>query len=56
MPDHKCATCRKARPVVSENGMHHVCPLPAMKVYRCLLTGDAYEPAERAEDDGGAEG
>lgn len=35
----KCDKCLNSRVVVSENGLHSTCILPAKKIAECMITG-----------------
>lgn len=48
--EQKCDSCRNTRPVVSENGIHHICTLSGTKALRCMINGDYYIPVIRSED------
>lgn len=50
MREQKCDSCRNARPVISENGIHHICTLSGTKALRCMVNGDYYIPIIRPED------
>lgn len=50
MRTHKCDSCANARPIISENGLHHICKLSGTKVLRCMANDDFYIPIVRPED------
>lgn len=50
MRELKCDTCRNARPIVSENGVHCICTLSGTKPLRCMANDDFYIPIVRPED------
>lgn len=50
MRELRCDSCMNARPVVSENGIHHICALHITKSLRCMAGDDYYEPIIRPEN------
>ena len=50
----RCDICLNSRIVVSENGYHSICCLPARKANECVLTGKYYvkHPAAKEEEVG----
>ena len=50
MRNPKCDSCRNARPVISENGIHHICTLSDTKALRCKANDAFYIPVVRSED------
>lgn len=50
MRTQKCDYCANARPIISENGIHHICTLSDTKALRCMANDAFYIPIVRPED------
>ena len=50
MRTQNCDSCANARPIISENGIHHICTLSGTKLLRCMANDAFYIPIVQPED------